>query len=256
MSEIIKIGNSNIGGEGVNTINARDLHGALGVGKDFTNWIKAQIERARLAENRDFVVFAQKGVNPNGGRPAMEYHLTLDAGKHVAMMSGTDKGFEVRDYFLECERQTKQPLDLSTMLPAAMRQLANTIEELGLAKKQRDEAIRTKALIGNNREATAMATASVAVRKQKQLENELGRGRDYKAAKAIPWVHELLIPSKGMWSMLGKKLVLLSAELGHRIERIENQEFGHVNAYHVDVIDLLRKRLDADWNMLGAYRAE
>ena len=52
---------------------------------------------------------------------------------------------------------------------------------------ERDEAIRTKAEIGSRREATAMATASAAVRKAAALENELGRGRDYKSVKGIPW---------------------------------------------------------------------
>jgi len=253
MNEIIKIGQGEIGGEGGNTGNARDLHEFLENKDHFATWIKDRIIQFGFVENQDFVTYSG---NPEKGRPAKEYAMTTDMAKELSMVERNDKGKEARLYFLECERKAKQPLDLSTMLPAAMRQLANTIEERDLAKKQRDEAIRTKALIGSNREATAMATASVAVRKQKQLENELGRSRDYKAAKAIPWVSELFIPSKGMWSVLGKKLVLLSAELGHRIERIENQEFGHVNAYHVDVIDLLRKRLDADWNMLGAYRAE
>ena len=61
---------------------------------------------------------------------------------------------------------------------------------------ERDEAIRTKAEIGSRREATAMATASAAVRKAVTLENELGRGRDYKAVKGIPWF--LYVPPYGL----------------------------------------------------------
>ena len=34
-------------------------------------------------ENQDFLVATKK---PNGGRPAIEYHLTLDMAKEVAMV--------------------------------------------------------------------------------------------------------------------------------------------------------------------------
>jgi len=69
------------------------------------NWIKAQIARARLEENRDFLKVAQKGELSNTGQVRIEYHLTTDAAKQIAMMSGGDKAFEVRDYFLACERK-------------------------------------------------------------------------------------------------------------------------------------------------------
>ena len=94
---------------GCQTVNARDLHAFLEVKQDFSNWIKKQIERARLVEGRDYIIFAQKGENTGRGRSSLEYHLTIEAAKHIAMMSGCDKGFEVRDYFLECERIAKQP---------------------------------------------------------------------------------------------------------------------------------------------------
>ena len=51
-------------------------------------------------------------------------------------------------------------------------------ETIRRIEAERDDAIRTKAEIGSRREATAMATASAAVRKAAALENELGRGRD------------------------------------------------------------------------------
>lgn len=105
---LIPVSQSSINSQAVQTVNARDLHSFLGINKDFSNWIKDQIQRARLKENQDFIVFAEKGENLKGGRPSLEYHLTIEAGKHIGMMSGSDKGFEVRDYFIECERQAKQ----------------------------------------------------------------------------------------------------------------------------------------------------
>lgn len=113
----ISITTTNVGQDEVQTANARDLHRELGVGKDFSTWVKAQIERASLVENEDFVVLTQKGENLSGGRPTVDYHLTFESAKHIAMMSGTPKGKEVRKYFIECERQahaaSQQPQQLN-----------------------------------------------------------------------------------------------------------------------------------------------
>ena len=82
--ELVKIERNQIAGKTVQTANARELHTFLAVKKDFSDWIKAQIKRAMLVENVDFVVLPQKGENLSGGRPALEYHLTIEAGKHIA----------------------------------------------------------------------------------------------------------------------------------------------------------------------------
>ena len=59
-----------------------------------------------------------------------------------------------------------------------VRQLAQMVikaeDARELAEAERDEAIRTKALIGSKREATAMATASAAKRETAKLREELG----------------------------------------------------------------------------------
>lgn len=53
------------------------------------------------------------------------------------------------------------------------------------AEAQRDEAIRTKALIGSKREATAMATAAKAAREVKRLTQELGRNARHATVIAV-----------------------------------------------------------------------
>lgn len=214
------------------TCNARDLHGILGVGKDFSNWIKAQIERARLVDGRDFVtaeVLAQKGGNP-GGRPRIDYHLTIDAAKHVAMMSGTDKGYQVREYFLECERRAKaQPAPaIPQTLPEALRLAADLAEQKAVAEAERDEAVRTKALIGSRREATAMATAAAARRQVRRLQIELDCSTQYATVKRM----EMLYPSqKFNWRLLKR----IAAELGLKPVDVPDANYGEVKAYHADV---------------------
>lgn len=94
----------------------------------------------------------------------------------------------------------------------ALRALAAEVEmreaveaQKALAEAQRDEAIRTKAEIGSRREATSMATASAAVRQRDALADKLGEGKHWKSVKAIPWLLEVFGPSRGMYSVVGKK---------------------------------------------------
>ena len=90
-------------------VNARELHAFLGVGKDFSSWIKKQIERCDLIEYQDFEVFTQKGENLQGGRPTSEYALSLDAAKEISMMSQCERGKQARRYFIECEKKLSNP---------------------------------------------------------------------------------------------------------------------------------------------------
>lgn len=99
---------------GQHAINARNLYLWLGVRKDFTSWMKSQINRCDLAENQDFEVFTLEGENSQGGRPSTDYALSLNAAKEISMMSQTEKGKEARRYFIECERIAKEK-DCTTM---------------------------------------------------------------------------------------------------------------------------------------------
>jgi anti-repressor protein len=119
--QLIPVTSTTIGTESIPTVNARDLHEFLGIGKDFSSWIKDQIVRVRLIENRDFVTFTQKGERKEGVRGAsisIEYHLTMESGKRIGMMSNTDKGFEIQDYFLACEKQVQAQNESPQMLMA------------------------------------------------------------------------------------------------------------------------------------------
>ncbi|SEL25862.1 antA/AntB antirepressor family protein [Nitrosovibrio tenuis] len=110
MNELIKVEGRAIGGDQVQTINARDLHAFLGNGENFTTWIKDRIQQYGFIENHDFVSFSENTKKPQGGRPAVEYVVTLDMGKELAMVERNEKGKQARQYFIECEKRAKTPV--------------------------------------------------------------------------------------------------------------------------------------------------
>ncbi|MBB1166696.1 antA/AntB antirepressor family protein [Lacticaseibacillus paracasei] len=91
--------------DGTIAVSGRELHDFLKVGKDFSNWFKDMASYG-FEEGKDFSPFSAK--TPNGGRPRIEYVMTLDMAKEVAMIQRTDRGKQARQYFLEVERRYKQ----------------------------------------------------------------------------------------------------------------------------------------------------
>ena len=66
------------------------------VGKRFTTWIQARIEKYSFVENQDFIVTPNSGRNPLGGRPEVDYHISLDMAKELSMVENNEKGREAR----------------------------------------------------------------------------------------------------------------------------------------------------------------
>ena len=100
----VQFSNVTLGDEQQLGVNARDVHAALEVKTDFSDWIKRRIKQCKFEENYDFVVFLKKEENLFGGRPTTEYIISLDMAKHLGMMEKNDKGHEIRKYFIEQEK--------------------------------------------------------------------------------------------------------------------------------------------------------
>jgi len=93
-----------------NLVNARDLHEGLEIKRQFSDWVKDQIHSLELVENLDWQSFTPKSDKPLGGRISEEYLLTLDTAKHIALASRTDKGKQIRKYFIDVEKKSKNIL--------------------------------------------------------------------------------------------------------------------------------------------------
>ena len=106
VTPLVNVFNAVIDGINQLAVNARDLHKFLKVGRDFSNWIKGRISQYVFIENQDFILIRQNGrTNGKGGdRRSVEYHLTLDMAKELAMVENNEEGRKVRRYFIRCEK--------------------------------------------------------------------------------------------------------------------------------------------------------
>ncbi|UYZ88023.1 antA/AntB antirepressor family protein [Moraxella bovis] len=89
----------------VQAVNARELHAFLQSRQDFSTWIKNRIADYDFVENQDFVVFHKNMENPQGGRPSIEYAISLDMAKELSMVERNEQGKQARRYFIECEKR-------------------------------------------------------------------------------------------------------------------------------------------------------
>lgn len=155
------------------------------------------------------------------------------------------------------DRVASQPFSLPDFTnPAeAARAWADKVEEVQKLAHERDEAIRTKAHISAGREASIMGRLGNAVKENARLKRDLGYSRDYKQVKAIVWLGEYFnLNHPAAYSQIGKTLNKISTETALAPIVIEDSRFGKVNAYHADVIELLRVRLEKDDILLAKYR--
>lgn len=127
-------------------VNARELHEFLHVGRDFSTWIKDKLQKYGFVENQDFAIFTETGENP--GRPSIEYILTMDTGKEIAMVENNIKGSQIRRYFIAVEKKYKQStLDVSKLSPELQmfQQIFKSVAQQELRMKQLEEKTEKQA---------------------------------------------------------------------------------------------------------------
>lgn len=168
MQDLIKIFTHSIGGHKVNAVNARDVWETLGVGRDYSNWIKDRLEI--YDEGFDYIRIlsiseSNLNLNKNGevkeiisldvsdtenlncvvldkdkkfpGKK-IDYIITLQTAKEFALMERNEKGKEMRRYLIEFEEKGKIELK---KLRAEIKKLRLEIETL------KEEIIRLTARI-------------------------------------------------------------------------------------------------------------
>ena len=115
--------------KGSRLVNMRELHAWLGVGRDFSTWVRDRIERYGFTENQDFILFPNSGENSEG-RPRLDYIFKLEPAKEIAMVENNEKGKQIRKYFIAVEEKFKeQNLVPQTQIQILQQAIAILVEQ-------------------------------------------------------------------------------------------------------------------------------
>jgi phage anti-repressor protein len=118
-----------IAGSGDNLlIDARLLHQQLQVSTPFSMWITRRIDEFGFDENQDY--FSILGIKKNrftnllgkrGGQNKVDYHLTMDMAKELAMIERNEVGRKVRRYFIAVEKEMREAYKTGRILPKGVK---------------------------------------------------------------------------------------------------------------------------------------
>ena len=86
-------------------VSARELYKSLNISSNFTTWFNRMAEYG-FVENEDFF---PKMEESTGGRPSMDYQISMDMAKQICMIQRTSEGKRVRQYLIDLEKAWNQP---------------------------------------------------------------------------------------------------------------------------------------------------
>lgn len=173
-------------------VSGRQLHEALGVNSNYTTWFDRMTDYG-FTENEDYVLLSNFGNQTGrGGHNKVDHIIKLDMAKEIAMIQRTDKGKEVRQYFIQVEKDFNSP---EKIMARALRIADNKIHKL----EAQMEADKPKVLFAN---AVSASQTSILIGDFAKLlrQNGLEIGQN----RLFIWLREngFLINRKGdSWNM-------------------------------------------------------
>lgn len=130
MNELIKVHYDNADRP---TVSGRELYDALEVKTAYKDWFPRMCEYG-FSEGKDYCSFLSDRSDGKAGKPRTDHQITIPMAKELCMLQRTDKGKQMRQYFIAVEEQWNSPdaimaraLQLSN---AKLKQLQVTVSEL------------------------------------------------------------------------------------------------------------------------------
>lgn len=208
--ELIKIQEND---KGQKVVSAKDLYLFLGYDKsNWASWSKKNIINNDFSiENIDYVGFV---VSTNGNETT-DFALTLDFAKRISMMARTEKGEEVRNYFIDCEEQLlnqQKPMNQLEMISFMALQMNE--------QNQRTEQLEKKVLEIESKQTTI--------------------DTNFYTISGYANLHRLKVDTQEA-NKLGRVASKTSRELQYPTGNAHDSKYGKVKTYHKDILKLTFK---------------
>ena len=127
-------------------VSGRELHEALGVQTRYNDWFNRMCEYG-FSEGIDFCSILSKST---GGRPETNHAIKLDMAKEIAMIQRNEKGKEVRQYFIQVEKDFNSPEKIMARALKIAENKLNVLQLENAEQKKKIEEQRPKVLFANS----------------------------------------------------------------------------------------------------------
>lgn len=132
-------------------ISGRELHEVLEVKTKYKDWFPRMVEYGFI-EDVDYTPLIFE--HPQNKQPTIDHALKLDMAKEIAMIQRNEKGKQIRQYFIEVEKEYNSP---EKIMARALNIANKQLETLKLVNKQQEQQIKElqpKALFAESVEAS------------------------------------------------------------------------------------------------------
>lgn len=127
------------------TVSARELHEQLHIDTPFKKWIDRMCDYGFESE-KDFWT---KMSESTGGRPSMEYMLTIDMAKQICMIQRSPEGKQVRQYFIDLEKAWNTPEQVMARALKLADRTIDTLKEENQKLIEDNERMRPKEIFAD-----------------------------------------------------------------------------------------------------------
>lgn len=188
------------------TVSARALHTDLEISRRFSVWFETNSQG--FVENEDYTsVLSGTVVNNGAHREIQDYSLSVDMAKHICLMSRTEKGKQIRQYFIDLEKAWNTPEQIMARALKVADKRIESLKEDNAVLTQDVERMRPKEIFAD---AVAASHTSILIGELAKLLKQ--NGVETGQRRLFTWLrnHGYLIKSGSSRNMPTQK----SMELG------------------------------------------